>query len=352
MSLSSNASNVLLAKCRAKFGRHLTEQDVNTMVNCRTISEVTACLKSNEHYGPMLSDVDESSVYRRRIEFLIEQGFYQELSTLCRYELQVGEWFSSYALMKGEIKLIMSFLRQLAAGHPDELIFSLPELFLQRSDIDFPALLECRSFAEFLQIMDKTRFGKVLRVYVPTTGKQPDFAMLEHALYDEFYNTIFEIINKHYSGSARDELTELLGLQLDLDTFSHIYRLKKYYRADPAMIRTMLLGRTTHIGRSTLDALIAAPDADTALEIFSQRTVYRRKLDLTRVRECGIEAAVNSIVYEKALRLLRTSVNPTTVLLSYITLAETETRDIVTIVEGVFYKLSADEIKQLITINC
>ncbi len=351
MSLSSNASNVLLAKCRAKYGKHLTAQDVISLINCRSLNELVACLKSNGYYADTLSNVDEGSVYRRRIEFLIEQGFYRELSTLCRYELQVGEWFSSYTLMKGEIRMIISFLRQLAAGHTDDLIFSLPDLFIQRSDIDFTAMFECRSYADFVQVMDKSRFGKILRAFTPLPGKSVDYAMLEHALIEEFYRTIFAIIEKHYSGTAKDELLDLLGTQLDLNTFAHIYRLKKYYGAEPALIRTMITSNITHISQSTLDTLVTAPDAEAALAVFSQRTVYRRKLDIARVKECGIEAAVNKIVYEKSLRLLRTSVNPTTVLLAYITLAETETKDITTIVESVFYKLPPDEIKKLITIE-
>jgi len=74
-------------------------------------------------------------------------------------------------------------------------------------------------------------------------------------------------------------------------------------------------------------------------------------LDAEQLRLHGVEFISNAMVYRKALRLMRTSVNPTTVLLSYVTLAEIESKDIITIVESVFYKLPADEIRQLITID-
>jgi len=175
--------------------------------------------------------------------------------------------------------------------------------------------------------------------------------MIEHALQEQFNKEILAIVEKHYSGSARSELLDLLGTRIDLDCFSHIYRLKKYYSADPAVIRAMLPDRCINIRPKVLSDMIAAPDADAALDIFRSRTTYGRRLDAEQLRLHGVEFISNAMVYRKALRLMRTSVNPTTVLLSYVTLAEIESKDIITIVESVFYKLPADEIRQLITID-
>lgn len=351
MSLSSNASNVLLAKCRARYGKRLNLQDINTLTNCRSVSEVVSYLKNTPRYGDILGSVDESSMYRRRIEAVLEHGLYEELSTLCRYELQVGGWFSAYFLMRGEIRQIMSFLLQLSAGKPDEFLFSLPEFFLQQSDLNFAALLECRSYSEFLQVMEGTRFYKIIRTLAPAPGKQIDCAVIEHALYNEFYSTIFSIIEKHYSGEALKELDELLSAQVDMNTFAHIYRLKKYYKADTGTIRALLPEHTVHISSRVREELINARDADDVLEIFTQRTAYGRRLSIAVINERGLEAALKMQLERMALRMLRTSVHPTTVLLAYIFLTENETKDIITIVESVFYNLTPDEMRNLITID-
>ncbi len=351
MSLSSNASNVLLAKCRARFGNHLTGADINALVNCRSVSEAAAYLKTCPLYRDMLGQIDETSIHRRHMEFLLERGFYEKLSTLCRYEMQVGEWFSSYILMKGEIRQIVSFLWKLASGKPEEFLFSLPDFFLNSSSLDFPSLMQCRSYDDFLKVMEGTHVYKTLKRLAPRPGKPIDCAMIEHALYRQFDSEIFSIVEKHYSGKARDELSDLLGTRTDMDCFAHIYRLKKYYSADSAAIKAMLPERTVNIRPKVLSELIAAPDAQTALDIFINRTSYGRHIDTDVIAQRGIEFASTELIYKKALRLMRTSVHPTSVLLAYVTLAETEARDIITIIESIFYKLPPDEIRQLITID-
>lgn len=351
MSLSSNASNVLLAKCRARYGKRLNTQDINTLVNCRSVTEVVSYLKTTPRYEEILLNVDEGSMYRRRIEAVLERGLYEELSTLCRYELQVGGWFTDYFLMRGEIRQIMSFLLQLSAGTPDEFLFSLPDFFLQQSDINFAALLQCRSYGDFLQSMEGTRFYKILRALAPAPGKTVDCAVIEHALYNEFYRTVFSIIDKHYSGEAHKELSELLSAQVDMNTFAHIYRLKKYYKADTGTIRALLPENTMRISGKVLNELINAPDADTVLRIFMQRTAYGRRLLTQVISERGLETALRMQLERTALRMLRTSVHPTTVLLAYIILTDNEIKDIITIVESIFYNLPPDEIKNLITID-
>ena len=351
MSLSSNASNVLLAKCRARYGKRLNMQDINTLLNCRSVTEVVSYLKSTPRYEEILQNVDEGSMYRRRIEAVLERGLYEELSTLCRYELQVGGWFSSYFLMRGEIRQIMSFLVQLSAGTPDEFLFTLPDFFLQQSDINFAAMLQCRSYNDFLQVMEGTRFYKTLRTLAPRPGKSIDCAVIEHALYNEFYNTIFSIIDKHYSGEAHKELIELLSAQVDMNTFAHIYRLKKYYGADTGTIRALLPEHTVHISDRVRNELINTPDADSVLQIFMQRTAYGRRLSPHLISERGLESALRMQLERMALRMLRTSVHPTTVLLAYIMLTDNEIKDIITIVESIFYNLPPDEIRNLITID-
>lgn len=351
MSLSSNASNVLLAKCRARYGKRLNMQDINALTNCRSVPEVVSYLKNTPRYSEMLYNVDESSMYRRRIEAVLERGLYEELSTLCRYELQVGGWFASYFLMRGEIRQIMSFLLQLSAGKPDEFLFTLPDFFLQQSDINFAALLECRSYDDFLRVMKGTRFYKILRSLAPAPNKPVNCAVIEHALYNEFYNNIFNIIDKHYSGAAHKELIELLSAQVDINTFAHIYRLKKYYNADTGTIRALLPEHTVYITGRVRNELINAPDADHVLEIFRQHTAYGRRLSVDIIKERGIESALRMQLEKKALRLLRTSVHPTTVLFAYILLTDNEVKDIITIVESIFYGLTPDVIRNLITID-
>lgn len=349
MGLSSNASNVLLAKCRARFGKRLTAQDINSLVSCHTVSEVASYLKSNTHYAQALETTDTTAIHRRELESTLKSYLFEDLSSLCRYELSVGEWFSDYILMRGEIQQIISYLRLFSVGKQNEFIFSLPAFYMQHLDLDIPALAEAKTYKDFLAAMRRSRFIKVLRTFTPDSGEPVDCAMVEHALYRHFYENIDAIIERHYSGSALDELRDIMSTQQDILNFRHLYRMKKYYRAEPVSIRAWMLGSSSNLSAGKMKAMIEAPDADKALELF-MATSYGRMTDLGKL-DGGIEAATSPVIFSKALRYLRSSVNPTTVMLSFINIAETELQDVVSFVEGVHYGLAPGSILNMTTID-
>ena len=351
MPLSSNASNVLLAKCRARFGKRLTKQDLSAMVSCRTVQEVASYLRSSTAYSKSLENVDTASIHHHRLEAILREHQYEDFSSLCRYELSVGEWFGDYILMRGEIQQIMNYLRLFAAGRQKEFIFSLPGFYVRQYDLDIPALVGARSYTDFLAAMRHSRFIRVLRTFTPDKDESIDCVVIEHALYKQFYERIASIIKEHYRGSARDELEELFFTQQDILNFCYIYRMKKYYDAKPDSIRAWMLTGGSNIRPSVMSGMIEAETSDKALEIFESKTGYGRMLGTVDMKHGGIEVATRPIIFSKALRLLRSSVNPTTVLLSFITLTEIELGDVITLIEGVHYGLSEHVIYSLLTID-
>ena len=350
MSFASKASNVLLARCRARYGRRLTAQDIEALVSCRSVADCAAQLK-NTRYAEALSTLSEGNLRRRTCEAALNSHLLHELYTLSRCEQSVGDWFADYIIMRAEINQVTSFIQLLASGRQSELILTLPEFMLHRAGIDAAKLAGCRSYDDLLAAMKHSRFIKVLTAFRPLPGNRPDCALIEQALYARFYDDVLDMIDSR-AGKAAEELRELIGIQLDMRNFSYIYRLKKYYGADPAAVRSMLLPNEYRIKPRTLLAMINAPDAASALEIFMARTPYGRQLDREELlREGGLEAATSVLVHTRARRLMRSSVNPSTVLLAYVILAEAEVHDLTVIVEGVFYGLSREEILDLIIID-
>ena len=351
MPLSSNASNVLLAKCRARFGKRLTRQDITSLVGCRTVQEVASYLRSSTHYAESLENVDTTAIHHRRLEAILRERQYEDFSSLCRYELSVGEWFGDYILQRGEIQQIMNYLRLFAAGRQREFLFSLPEFYVRHYDLDIPALTEARSYTDFLAAMRRSRFYRVLRTFLPDRDEKIDCVVIEHALYKQFYENIASIIKEHYHGAAREELEDLFFTQQDMLNFCYIYRMKKYYDAKPDSIRAWMLTAGSNIRPSVMNNMIEAETADKALSILESRTGYGRMLGIADMKHGGIEVATRPVIFSKALRLLRSSVNPTTVLLSFITLTEIELQDVITIIEGVHYGLSEQIVYSLLTID-
>ena len=53
--MPSKSCNAVLAKSRAMYGRCLKEDDYRQLVECKTVSEVAAYLKSRTCYGKALT---------------------------------------------------------------------------------------------------------------------------------------------------------------------------------------------------------------------------------------------------------------------------------------------------------
>lgn len=352
MRFSGKAANVLLAKCRARYGRRLTYHDIEALVGCRSVSDAAAYLKATERYGAALRSLDENGLHRRQLEAALDNHLYTEFYALSRCELSVGDWFGEYLLMRVEIKQIMSFLWLLFAGRQHEYILSMPEYFLQRSGLEPAALAACHDYGDFLAAMRHSRFIKVLRTYQPLPDEKIDCALIEHALYSQFYDNLYRIIDKHYSGKAHEELMELIGTRIDMQNFQHICRLKRFYGSDPAMARSMIYRQEHRIKQRIMLEMVNAPDVASVKNIFVTQTPYGRRLDRAELDEAGgLEAATARLVQQRAQKLMRASINPASVMLAYILMAEAEVHDIIAIVEGIYYGLSRETILDMVTID-
>lgn len=350
MIFASKAANVLLARCRARYGRRLTVQEIEALAGCRTVSDCAAVLRGTR-YAACLAKLGESGMRRRPFEAALSSHLLEELYTLSRCERSVGDWFADYLLMQTEIKQIMSVVWRLSSGssRPEQVL--TPENMELHSGINARLLAACADYDDLLEAARHSRFIKVLRAMRPLPGNRPDSALIEHSLYSVFYERISELIEKH-SGSAREELAGLVGVQMDMANFRHIYRLKKYYGTEEAAIRAVLFGPKSVTGSRVMRRMTAAPDAEAALKIFLEETPCGRHIDREMLaREGGLEAATQLVVLTRARKLMHSSVNPSTVLLAYIIMAEAEVHDLTTIVEGVFYGLPREEILSMITIN-
>lgn len=350
MSFASKASNMLLARCRARYGKRLTAEDIDALVSCKGVADCAAYLRGTG-YARALSALNESNLRRRTFETALNDHLLSELYALCRCEQSVGDWFADYIIMRAEIRQVIAFVQLLAAGRQSEMILKTPDFILQRSGIDARRLADCRSYDDLLEVMRHSRFIRELRALRPLPGNRPDCALIEHALYARFYDEVLALVDRR-AGKAKDELRDIIGTQLDVLNFTHIYRLKKYYGADPAAVRAMLYHDGARIRPSALLAMVNAPDADSALRMFVEKTPYGRQLDREALeRNGGLEPAMRMLTHSRARKLMRSSVNPSTVLLAYVLLAEAEVHDLTVIVEGVFYGLPREEILDLIIID-
>ena len=346
----SQASNVLLTKSRAMFGKRLTGQNISELLNCQTVTEVAAYLKNNTHYAYALRNIDDSNVHRGQLEAALDDLMQSQLTALSRYRVDAGEYMRSFMVYSTQIREILKFLRLLSAGRGGEYVFAMPKYFVKRDGLDPIKMAQAKDYEEFLRAMSGTVFYKILRGISVGEDGTIDYTMIEHSLYSHLFSYAESVIVKNFHGSAKEDLLGLLGTRSELASFLNIYRFKKYYKAcGDDLARSLVFDFNYKISRRTFDRMLSAESAGDVLEIFRSETFYGRELG--EIDEEYIDQVVNRLSYKRVRHLMRFSTDPTVAVFSYLLLSGIERRDIVTIIEGVRYRVSPDVIASMITIS-
>ena len=93
---ASKASNAILAKARAMYGRRLTDNDYGQLIDCKSVPEVAAYLKSRTSYAHALTGLNENDIHRGQLEPVLRQDLYFDIFSLSRYATQNAAYFSEF----------------------------------------------------------------------------------------------------------------------------------------------------------------------------------------------------------------------------------------------------------------
>jgi V/A-type H+-transporting ATPase subunit C len=256
----------------------------------------------------------------------------------------------SFMMYQSEIKEILKFLRLLSAGRAAEYVFTMPKYAARRGGFDPIRLAQVKNYDEFLSAMSGSVFFKTLRQMAPAKDSGIDYTMIEHSLYSQLFKYAENVINKKFRGRDRDDLLGLLGVQTELNSVLNIYRVKKYYSSCIGdFARALVFDFKYKISKRTFDKMLRAETAEEVLDIFRNETVYGRELG--EIHDGYIDRLINRLTYKRVRHLMRFSTNPTVAVFSYLMLSSIERKDIVTIIEGVRYRISPDDIASMITIS-
>lgn len=344
--LSTLSSNVVLSKARAMYGKRLTQENYNDLLNCRTVNEVAGYLKTRTVYGKALAGIEESDIHRGQLESKLRQKILMDSSSLCRYEITVGEHFSEYFIQRSEIEQILHAILLLDAGTPEEYLFSVPAYLLHHTHINLKLICRIKNYDDLLTALGHTEYHKILEKFIPDDGEKTRYSEIENALYSYLYSNVFSIIKKYTKGETARQLLDIFNSFIDLTNYARIIRLKTSYNADTEYIRGSMFNFGS-IKKRFLNEMIESKTADEATEILSRTSIGKRALKTEYSYASEIARRVN---FKACRHYISFSTHPSVVLISYMFISEAEINDIITIVEGIRYKLAPDEIKKMLTV--
>ncbi len=344
--LSTLASNAILSKARAMYGRRLTEENYKDLLACQSVSEVASYLKNKTAYRNALAGINENAIHRGQLEAKLKQKLFEDYASLCRYELSVGEHFSRYLIMRSEIEQILHSIILLEAGKPEEYIFTMPMYLNRHTRIDLDALSEIKSFDDLLDALSHTPYRALLESFKPVKGIPVNYTGIENALISYLFSDIFDIIKKYTRGETAKQLNEIFNSYVDLINYTRIIRLKISYKEGPDFIRSSLLPFGS-ISPRLLNEMIEAQTEEQVTTVMKKTSIGKHFL---KIDHTYLDEIPNRVKYITSRHDIRFSTHPSVVMMSYTFLTQCELTDIITIVEGVRYKLAPEEIAKLLII--
>ena len=336
---SSMASNAILAKARAMYGKRLTEADYKQLMECRSVPEVASYLKTRTSYKTALTGLDENDVHRGQLEPMLKQNIYYDIFALSRYAKDQSLIFSDFAIAEMEIEQIIRCLTLVNIGRPDEYVYSMPLSMGKFAKINLEALTKVRSYDDVLEVLSGTKYFSALQKF-----EKVDIALLEAELYNQNYGTVMAVIDSSKKGRDREELKDTFSALLDFRNVSRIIRLKKYFNYSESRIRPLLIPYGK-LSQKTVSELCSAGSSKEVFEL--TRKTYLGRL-MSKLQYNDSSQMTNALICMYCTHHLRLSPNPTIVMISYIYLMEIELKNIINIIEATRYGLSADEKAKLL----
>lgn len=326
------------------YGKRLSPKAYGDLLACRNVADIASYLKKKTNYADVLSGVSENGVHRSDLERCVKSKLFVDFESLARYDLWVGEHFSDYIICRAEIEQIMHSLMLLSAGEPGKYIHSIPSFFYSHAKLNLKALEHIESYDDFLKIIKKSPYYKILLPFKPANGQKIDLTGIETALYNHLYKVVFDVINRYVKGKAKKELIDFFNMYIDLTNLVRIVRMKKFYNLTEDYMMSGLISYGA-LSKKEIEKFVSCADNKQMMTDMKKTKLgkkwFSKGLDI-------IDKVPINMRFNWCRHNIRFSVSPPIVLISYIFLKEVEILNLTNIIEGVKYELSPDEIKKML----
>ncbi len=343
--MSSWANNTIITKAKSIFGNFIKPDEYERLSKFKSIPELVGYLKKHGNYQGILKDVKENTIHRGNLESLIKKNSFDQIIRLIKQVYTKDLEFYELNIVHQENEVILTSLRTMIADEFDENQGLVPFFFDVHTSIDMSLVFKAKNLNELLKALAKTPYYEILKPYDTKDNLQIRYLEIEHALEDYYYAEAFRRIEKYYSGTLKKDLDSIFQTRIELGNIIKIYRLKKFYQANPITINSVLIKRHSRISTKKLEELANLKNPDDILNSLSTSEFSRFTSDKDYVY---VEYYAGRIQYDLAKKFMYYSTDVPKVFLAFVTLSEFEIENITNIIEGIRYHVSDQEIRQML----
>ncbi|MCH5196091.1 MAG: V-type ATPase subunit [Oscillospiraceae bacterium] len=341
------ASNAVLAKSRAIYGRRLTKEDYARLSSMKTVADVCEYLRQTPRYEKALADVSSRTIHRGRLEELLKRAVYDVFESFHIFDYSGCKNYFRFIVAKLEIEQIISAVSAVLSKSSDYYIASLPAFITKHSRLDLPALASSENIAQAAEVLEKSQYcsdkklKKMLSDAIVTGNLSiPEF---ESALYSEYYFHLLRAIENEFRGREKKEFKIAVLKTIDMENVVSFCR------------KAHFSGQTSEENRSALIPFKYRLSADEIEELAKEKSVEKIALVLEKKGCHGsnsetIELLTESISFNNLEKTIRLSQSPAVVYFALTQCLSTELKNIKTLVEGVRYGLNGGDILKMLVL--
>ena len=334
------AANALLGKAHAMYANRLTQQNYNDMVNCKSLKDLFSYLKSRTYFSSCL-DIAPAQITSKQLEELIRVSLFEKIEILSRYEMVSGKHFYEYYIVNNDISQILSVIRLLLIGKPENYLYVLPAFFQKHTKINLYELAQVRSFSQLINLLRQTDYYTIISKYAQRFSENGIYVRIEEEFKRYLKSTLLKCV-RSISGADEKEIESLIRYQFDVNSIVDVYRFVRFEGCDEAFISNCINPDFTNLKDSEIEAL---KKAENTRDVYSVMTSSLYSGDFSKTEFNYIEDAAEKMIYKRYLHNFRYSSNPTTVMFCYIYLCNIEINNVIKISEGIKYNIPSDKIK-------
>lgn len=343
--MSSWANNAIISKAKSMYGRFLKASDYEKLVKYQSVADLASYLKKHDHYKDILKDISESTIHRGHLEALIKKNAFDQNLKLIKSVYSKDSEYFELNIVKQESEVILAAIRAFISDETEEQKGKIPYFFDIHTTLDVKRIIKSVDFEELMWAVEKTPYEDILRPHVTSVVDDIRYLDIEHALESYYYDEAFRRIKKYYKGTLRKDLESIFQTKIELANITKIYRLKKFYQADPITIKSVLVKKYSRLKEKRIDEMIALKDPDDILNYLSKSEFQKYTNDKDYVY---IEYYAGQIKYNLAKKFMYFSTEVQKVYTAFTILAEIEIENITNIIEGIRYQVSENEMKQML----
>lgn len=339
--------NATVAKIRAMYGKRLTPQDYTELAARQSVADIADYLKKNTHFSQTLAPVDTTTIHRGMLEDLLGRHLFEMYRRITHFEHISGQEFYNYKIIAAEIDVILSCIRHINAKSEKQ-ITNLPIYIQDMVSFDLIETAKIRSFEELMEFIARTPYDDVLRGISPDENGKVDYTECEVRL-RTYYLARLERTISAWGGKTAGQLNSMILTDVDLINVINSYRMTAYFGESAEDIEKNMLPFYGRLSKAKQQEIYSAPDSGEFIKRFS-KTCYGRQLAELGADMNDLEYCMSLLRFRNAKLVLKSSCSAPVSVYSFMYLMEVELQNLISIIEGVRYGISAKKIESLLLV--